>query len=177
MWSQRGFLTAYMKAIFSRTLEKGSIIPISQMMRTEAHRRLMNCLRPSTFLSGRARIWIYNTSSPSKFSSLRQCRQKTAFLMGILLGQYVWNAFYLGKSDKCLTSDRYLLTVSHQGCGSRFSHLGKPYIDPSSWVNVKSTTVNYHLSLMCSSCLWHFLDPFRSSMFPVASKEAEIWLN
>lgn len=114
MWSQRGFLTAYMKAVFSRTLEKGPTIPISQMMRTEAHRRLMNCLRPSTFLSGRARIWIYNTSSPSKFSSLRQCRQKTAFLMGILLGQYVWNAFYLGKSDKCLTSDRYLLTVSHQ---------------------------------------------------------------
>jgi len=34
--------------------------------------------------------------------------------MGILLRQYAWNAFYLGKSDKGLTSDRYLLTVSHQ---------------------------------------------------------------
>ena len=103
-----------MKAILSRTLEKGPIIPISQMKRTEDQRRLMNCLRPSILVCGRAKIWIYNTSSPSKFSSVRQCRQKTAFLMGILLGQYAWNAFYLGKSDKGLTSDRCLLTVSHQ---------------------------------------------------------------
>ena len=114
MWSQKGFLIAYMKANLSRTPEKGPIIPVSQMKRTEAQGRLMNCLRPSILVSGRAKIWIYNTSSPSKFNSLRQCKQKTTFLMGILLGQYAWNAFYLGKSDKGLTSDRYLLTVSHQ---------------------------------------------------------------
>ena len=117
---------------------------------TEAQRRLMNCLRPWVAEPGSGSI-----SSHSKFSSLRQCRQKIAFLMGILPEQYAWNASYLGKSHKGLNSDRYLLKV-HQmmkdvGPGTVGGLLlGKPCIYPSSGVRVMSTIANYYLSLMCS---------------------------